>query len=369
MASTPVTRRSALASLFAGLTLPAVLRGEQAPEPHTRAALAPEHNAEGSVPTKRGLVLSGGSIKGAFQAGAVAQLLRDGFVPDVITGISIGSLNAAFIADQAGRSVLKHQPIDWPAVGDALEEFWRTNVTRPASIIEPVSNPALAGSILLTRFEGFVTTGPLRHLIQSTLDIANIRACPAVISVGAVNVVDGRLTNAKKDSPNFIDYVLASAALPLIMPLVKVGSAHFTDGGIRDIAPLASAIEQGANDIVCVLCQAEHLAAHNFNQRSLFQLADRLMDIISNEILANDLLRRTRFQQLIAALDDRLGTQNAYDLRVQVFSPIGLDLRAEAVLPRVIRPADEIDVDLQSFTSDDIKKMLADGRFTATQPH
>ena len=52
---------------------------------------------------KRALVLSGGSIKGSFQAGAVAELLESGFVPDAIYGTSVGSLNGSFLTERAGR--------------------------------------------------------------------------------------------------------------------------------------------------------------------------------------------------------------------------------------------------------------------------
>lgn len=52
----------------------------------------------------KAFVLSGGSIKGAFQAGVITDLLTSGsFMPDAIYGTSVGSLNGAFLADRAGR--------------------------------------------------------------------------------------------------------------------------------------------------------------------------------------------------------------------------------------------------------------------------
>ena len=66
------------------------------------------------------LVLSGGNIKGAYQAGTVSTLLQAGYVPEIATGISVGALNAGYLAGlaPAGSSV------DWPAVGRKLETFW-----------------------------------------------------------------------------------------------------------------------------------------------------------------------------------------------------------------------------------------------------
>lgn len=52
----------------------------------------------------RALVLSGGSIKGAFQAGAIAGLLDAGFRPDIVTGISVGALNGGFLVSRSTRA-------------------------------------------------------------------------------------------------------------------------------------------------------------------------------------------------------------------------------------------------------------------------
>ncbi len=51
-------------------------------------------SAQATQPIKRALVLGGGAIKGAYQAGAIKVLLNKGFAPDHLYGISVGSLNA-----------------------------------------------------------------------------------------------------------------------------------------------------------------------------------------------------------------------------------------------------------------------------------
>jgi NTE family protein len=49
-----------------------------------------------------------------------------------------------------------------------------------------------------------------------------------------------------------VDHVLASAALPMVFPSVRVGDEWFGDGGIRLVAPLAPALHLGARRIVAV---------------------------------------------------------------------------------------------------------------------
>jgi predicted acylesterase/phospholipase RssA len=56
----------------------------------------------------RALVLGGGSLKGAFQAGAIQAILEAGFEPEAIYGISVGSLNAVFLIHEAGRQFAEH---------------------------------------------------------------------------------------------------------------------------------------------------------------------------------------------------------------------------------------------------------------------
>jgi len=60
---------------------------------------------------QRALVLSGGSIKGAFQAGAIGHVLTK-FEPDLIVGTSVGSLNGGFLADRASLSPAAPR-VDW----------------------------------------------------------------------------------------------------------------------------------------------------------------------------------------------------------------------------------------------------------------
>jgi NTE family protein len=65
----------------------------------------------------KALVLGGGALKGAFQAGAVMALLENGFRPDALYGISVGGLNAAFLTTEANRQMADTGRIDWPRAG------------------------------------------------------------------------------------------------------------------------------------------------------------------------------------------------------------------------------------------------------------
>jgi len=81
---------------------------------------------------KVALVLSGGSIKGAFQAGAIKTILDNDYVPSSIHGISIGSLNGAFLANKAGQDGNGQLP--WKTYAQDLQDFWFEKITSFSAI-------------------------------------------------------------------------------------------------------------------------------------------------------------------------------------------------------------------------------------------
>ena len=75
------------------------------------------------------------------------------------------------------------------------------------------------------------------------------------------------------------------------MPITWVGNRPFVDGGIREVAPLNQACEDGAEKVVCIVCQPEKTSAVSIELGNLMQLSERLMDIVTNELVNNDLKR------------------------------------------------------------------------------
>lgn len=308
---------------------------------------------------KNGLVLSGGAIKGAFEAGAICALLEDGFKPDSIFGISAGSLNGAFLADRAGRQLLAGQPLDWPAIGASLVEFWKTRVTKPEDILKTRWTGNVAADVLFNKFHGLTNTDRLKKLIDKELLHKNILAAKRKgvhFEAGAVDLFTGeiRYPNAA-NAPDLVDFVYASAAVPIGMPYVSIkyppfGKPHpFVDGGIRDVAPLRRAIDDKCEDVICVVCQSEAVGGLDFNPGKLMQHIDRIMDIIINELVNNDLQVIKDFKRLIA--QTKAGA--SIDKKLARYAAVPT--------PRIIRPNTPIDVDIMDFGPADIAKMIAQG--------
>ena len=289
----------------------------------------------------KALVLSGGSIKGCYQAGAVRRVLADGFAPDIITGISVGALNAAYL----GKASVDH---DWPVAGRMLANFWINEVTEPAKVMRKRHLLELAWRIWQKDWDGLISTTALTQLVNEVLKPYPTVVKP-IVRVGYVPMRTGELTYLGPESPEFIDAVLASSAEPIAMPLRKVRDLICYDGGLRDIAPLKQAISLGATDIVAVLCQPVNLAVTDVKEGDLLQLLARVLSIVTNEIIRNDVAQLERVNQQLEQFPDAPSLAGK--------RPINL---------RVIRPDVEPAIDLEHFTREEIRAMVDLGDRDAT---
>ncbi|GAA4457524.1 hypothetical protein GCM10023189_28400 [Nibrella saemangeumensis] len=292
----------------------------------------------------KALVLGGGSLKGAFQAGAVMAVLEAGYEPDAVYGISVGSLNATFLAYEAAKQYKETRYVNWPKAGRHLLEFWIRNITRPQDIATIRSRFRTGFNTLMSRFDGFLDNAPIRNLITNHVDMEVLRNGPVKIKVGAVDVVGGDIIYADANDPNFMEFVYASSSLPFLMPGVHIGGDTkklFMDGGLREVAPLRVAIEDSASEIVCVTCQSRRIYNEKFNCRNLLNLMDRVKDITVNQIVNNDISWAERFAER-----ERMH---------------GRDMRLT-----VVRPTEPLSLNLLRFTSQDIGDLIVKGYQAAT---
>lgn len=296
------------------------------------------------------LVLAGGSVKGAFQAGVIKALAEKGFQPDVIYGISAGSLNAAFLVNALGQQQLSGQTSSFLQAATDLCDFWETRITRPDCLSKPLSIFELGWSALTKKYKGLVSIQPLRELIQEVLSMRNLQASPVGLQIGAVNIIEGRIHYVDPSTSDFMDYLLASSAIPILMPVVKIGGDErrsYLDGGLRDVTPVRKALDDGGRHIVCVSCHPEAIEGGYFDSGDLLALVDRVMDIAVNEILNADLRETILINNSLPA-DGSVVLDGPYQgfQRVNIAS---------------IRPLQPISIDIRHFTKMDIRRMLEVG--------
>lgn len=299
---------------------------------------------------KKALVLSGGSIKGAFQAGALEALLRsEKFIPDVIYGTSVGSLNGAFIADRAGQ-VPQKKDINWPGIGTALERFWIDNITSFKALGKKRCPVSLFFSILCKNsFVSMLNMDRMYDLIRREVDPANLKNSPAKFYACATDLVEGKVEYASaNDGDPIVDYIIASTAIPIVQPICMIGGKPFLDGGIREVVPLARAIHDGAEKIVVIVCHPDEIKTETFQHRNLLALMSRNMDIFTSETVKNDLHHCDQITQI---LEQNPGPH----------SEKPLDDKREIKL-LTIRPDKTIEIELEDFDEKQIRTAFKDGQ-------
>lgn len=169
------------------------------------------------------LVLSAGGMFGAYQAGAWKALSQH-FQPDLVVGTSVGSLNGWLIA--GGCS-----PADLLAI-------WR--------------DPAIAGlmksRLPVVPWNGFLDPTALSRLVRDWYT----RFQPRIpYSATVVEVPRLRLLRVPQDQIT-PEHLMASCAVPLGFPPVRIGGRLYVDGGLLDVLPVWAAAEMGASRAIAV---------------------------------------------------------------------------------------------------------------------
>ena len=183
-------------------------------------------------PYEVAFVLGGGGVLGAHEVGMLRALAESVIEPDVILGTSIGAINGAmFAADPTVEGVRR------------LGRLWR----------DPAVARVSAGS-LLRRVTTLARTGThlqsleeVRQRLADAFPVERVEELAVPFQCVAASIeraaehwfADGLLT----------DVVLASCAVPGILPPVAIGDEHFIDGGIVNSIPVARAVALGAKTI------------------------------------------------------------------------------------------------------------------------
>ncbi|MBW3607432.1 MAG: patatin-like phospholipase family protein [Actinobacteria bacterium] len=174
----------------------------------------------------------GGGPLGAHEVGMLRALTERAIVPDLVLGTSVGAINGVAIAadptpDGAERLVAAWSDIDRSRIFDG-------------SVVRRLATLARTR----THLHG---NGSLRMLLGELLPVSRIEDLAVPFQCVAASI-ERASEHWFADGP-IIDAVLASAAVPGLLPPVQIDGEHFLDGGIVNSIPLGRAIALGAEQI------------------------------------------------------------------------------------------------------------------------
>lgn len=175
-------------------------------------------------------VLGGGGLLGAGEVGMLQALLEADVVPDLVVGTSVGAVNgAAIAADPTPHAVTELAEV-WQ--GLASTGLYRANPWRRARHVARSRTSVHPND-------------PLRDLLNEHVGDQLIEDLPVPFQCVAASIE--RAAEHWFTSGPLVDAVLASSAVPGVLPPVRVGDEHFLDGGLVNSVPVGRAVELGAS--------------------------------------------------------------------------------------------------------------------------
>ena len=299
------------------------------------------------------IVLPGGGARAAYQVGFlrwVAKHIPDAHFP-IVTGVSAGAINATFLAAYRGPQT---------AAVDRLCEIWshltservfRTDGPSLGGLVARWGIRLIAGGASLApAVQGLVDTSPLRETLADVFD-----AHDGTIGGIAENIADRRLwalalltshydtgqsvvwtqgrdlrewerpDRRSRNTALTLDHVLASSALPLFFPAVRLPDGWHGDGGIRLTAPFSPALHLGASRILAISTRYAAGTVDDTDKRlhpPPMQIAGQLLDAVFLDDLDRDALELERINRLLRAVAPEKAARPAAD-RAPRDPPVG----------------------------------------------
>ena len=279
---------------------------------------------------KAALVLPGGGARGAFQVGvlrAIAELVPRGTVNPfgIISGTSAGAINSVVLAAKARRFRVAIAELERVWGNFRCHHVYRTdNLAMLKSSMQWLGALATGGT-LVRMPKSLLDNSPLRALLSRNVRFPRIEHAIEQGWLDAVSVTAAGYSTAK--STSFfeasaghdewsrtrrsgvrsrinLDHLMASIAVPMIFPPVRVGDEYFGDGAMRQATPLSPAVHLGADRILVIGVRNEMADVTVGSGTpppypSFAEIAGYTLDTLFMDGLYSDLERLSRINQLI----------------------------------------------------------------------
>jgi predicted patatin/cPLA2 family phospholipase len=189
-------------------------------------------------------VLSGGGNLGALQVGMIYALVESGLRPGMIVGTSVGAINGAFLASRP----------DLPGIAE-IAHLWSS-----------LRRKDVFGMDLSTLIGGFrgrprhlFDSSSIRRILESFLTFTRLEDSPIPLTVVATAL--GTREAVVLNSGDAATALLASSAVPRLLPPVEIGGRLLVDGAASADIPLRQAVELGARDLYVLPTAPAQVAA------------------------------------------------------------------------------------------------------------
>lgn len=278
-------------------------------------------------PSTNALLLTGGGARAAYQVGvlkAIASVLpRNQKSPfKVICGTSAGAINAVSMACYASCFHLGVKKTEWVWKNFKTEQVYKSNWSGMLGhLLQNYISKYRKSQI--NRPASLLNNQPLVELLSELIDYKRIDRNILsdhlqAIAVNASSYSDGDSISFFQSSSHdqwqrekrkgvktvlTTRHLLASAAIPLVFPSVKIGEQFFGDGSIHQLSPLSPAIHLGADKILIIGVEQPKQDKYYGNAEfhpDAATITGHLLDTIFTDSLNSDLERMQRVNETLS---------------------------------------------------------------------
>ncbi|WP_096085913.1 patatin-like phospholipase family protein [Agaribacterium haliotis] len=292
------------------------------------------------------LILSGGGARAAYQVGVLLGVsdilphLKNPF--EIISGTSAGAINAASLAAHPGS--FNRSAHDLAAIWRELEpdSVFRSNLTSLLSGAANVGFSLLHGGSRGKKPLALLDNSPLRETLSHMIDFRHIqrkidKGKLKALSVTALGYSSGesvsffqgqaglkgwrRYRRVGTPATISVEHLLASSAIPVIFPTLKLSMEYFGDGAMRQMAPISSALHLGANRVFIIGVSGNRAVGpwgrsgkfvEPENSPSLAQILGQMMNAAFIDSLEGDIEHLERVNDLLRLVPEKAEGQTGY---------------------------------------------------------
>ena len=279
--------------------------------------------------SKNALVLTGGGARAAYQVGVLSAIAK--FIPrqhaipfPILSGTSAGAINATALACYASCFHLGVKKLEWVWKNFTVDKVYHHKALKVYGHISRGMLASFQADYANKSSRSLLNNAPLRGLLNNVIDFKRIdknilQGNLSALSVTASSYSSGdsisfyqarddikpwhRVKRRGERSQLNTEHLMASAAIPMVFPSVKIKNQYFGDGSVHQLSPLSPAIHLGARRLFIIGVEQPKEALHPSENiphpPTSATIAGHLLDSIFSDTLHSDLERLHRINDTL----------------------------------------------------------------------
>ncbi len=286
------------------------------------------------VDSKNALVLTGGGARAAYQVGVLSAIAK--FIPrnhgipfPILSGTSAGAINTTALGCYASCFNLGVKKLEWIWKNLDTEKIYHTDAKGVFGHIGKGMLASFQADYANKSPRSLLNNAPLRSLLNSVMNFKRIdnnilRGYLSAIAVTASSYSTGnsisfyqaedttqpweRAKRCGQATQLNSEHLMASSAIPLVFPSIKINNQYFGDGSVHQLSPLSPAIHLGAERIFVIGVDQPKTSLHanenNPHPPTAATIAGHLLDSIFADTMNSDLERMVRINETLKLIPE-----------------------------------------------------------------